>query len=93
MAATEIRPQPRQESFLATGADIAVYGGAAGGGKTWALLLEPLRHIQNKDFGAVVFRRTIPEITNEGALWDEAAKIYPLLSAKANENDKQYTFP
>jgi predicted phage terminase large subunit-like protein len=89
----DIRPQPRQEQFLGTSADIGIYGGAAGGGKTWALLLEPLRHIDNKDFGAVVFRRTIPEITNEGALWDEAAKIYPLLSAKPNENDKQYTFP
>lgn len=89
----EIRPQPRQEEFLSTSADIAIYGGAAGGGKTWSLLLEPLRHISNKDFGAVIFRRTIPEITNEGALWDEAAKIYPLLGGKSNENDKQYTFP
>lgn len=89
----EIRPQPRQETFLASSADIAIYGGAAGGGKTWSLLLEPLRHISNKDFGAVIFRRTIPEITNEGALWDEAEKIYPLFEAVSNENDKQYTFP
>lgn len=78
---------------MSTPADIAIFGGAAGGGKTWSLLLEPLRHIKNKDFGAVVFRRTIPEITNEGALWDEAAKIYPLLDAIPNENEKQYTFP
>ena len=28
----EIRPQPRQEQFLSTPADIAIYGGAAGGG-------------------------------------------------------------
>lgn len=28
----EIRPQPRQETFLSTPADIAIYGGAAGGG-------------------------------------------------------------
>ncbi|NIM76818.1 MAG: terminase, partial [Armatimonadetes bacterium] len=46
----EIRPQRGpQEAFLATPADIAIYGGAAGGGKTWALLLEPLRHIHNSD--------------------------------------------
>lgn len=89
----DIRPQPRQEEFLSTSADVAIYGGAAFGGKTWALLLEPLRHIENKDFGAVIFRRTIPEITNEGALWDEAAKIYPLLGSKSNDNDKQHTFP
>jgi len=63
---TDIRPQPRQETFLSSPADIAIFGGSAGGGKTWALLLEPLRHINNKDFGAVIFRRTIPEITHEG---------------------------
>jgi predicted phage terminase large subunit-like protein len=88
-----IKPQRRQEQFLSTSADIAIYGGAAGGGKSWSLLAEPLRHIGNGEFGAVIFRRTIPEITNEGGMWDEAAKIYPLLDAKSNENDKQYTFP
>lgn len=89
----EIKPQPRQEQFLSTSADIAIYGGAAGGGKSWSLLFEPLRHVSNKDFGAVIFRRTTPEITNEGGMWDEAEKIYPLLDAKPNQNDKQYTFP
>ena len=39
-----IRPQPGpQEQFLSTSADIAIYGGAAGGGKSFGLLLEPLR--------------------------------------------------
>jgi predicted phage terminase large subunit-like protein len=89
----DIKPQPRQETFLSTSADVAVFGGSAFGGKTWALLMEPLRHVQNKDFGAVIFRRTIKEITNEGALWDESAKIYPLLDGKPNENEKQYKFP
>ena len=90
---TDIRPQPRQETFLSSPADIAIFGGSAGGGKTWALLLEPLRHINNKDFGAVIFRRTIPEITHEGALWDEAKKIYPLLNADPNETARQFKFP
>ena len=41
-----IRPQVGpQELFLSTPADIAFYGGAAGGGKTYALLLESLRQI------------------------------------------------
>ncbi len=31
--------------------DIAIYGGAAGGGKTYALLLEPIRHITLRGFG------------------------------------------
>jgi predicted phage terminase large subunit-like protein len=89
----EVKPQPRQEQYLSTPADIAIFGGAAGGGKTWALLLEPLRHASNSEFGAVIFRRTIPEITHEGALWDESKKLYPLLNAKANENEKQFRFP
>ncbi len=90
----EIRPQAGpQEAFLSSSADLVVYGGAAGGGKTWGLLLEPLRHINNSDFGAVIFRRTYPEITGEGGMWDESKKLYPELSAKPNETDLQWTFP
>jgi hypothetical protein len=60
----EVRPQPGpQETFLSSAADIAIYGGAAGGGKSFALLLEPLRHIGNKGFGGVIFRRTTSALT------------------------------
>ncbi len=97
MAATStraIRPNSRpQERFLASPADIAVYGGAAGGGKSWAMLIEPLRHAHNPDFGAVIFRRTSPQVTNEGGLWDEAGKIYPLLGALARVGELEYAFP
>ena len=80
-----IGPQPGpQEQFLSTPADIAIYGGAAGGGKTYALLLEPLRHIGNPGFGAVIFRREAVQITNEGGLFDTSATIYP----KANATPK-----
>lgn len=76
-ARREIRPQAGpQTAFLASGADITIYGGAAGGGKTWGLLLEPLRHLAVKDFAAVVFRRTTVQIRNPGALWDESVKLY-----------------
>jgi hypothetical protein len=88
-----IMPQPKQEKFLSSSADIAIYGGAAGGGKTWSLLIEPLRHINNKKFGAVIFRRTISEITKEGAMWDEAATIYPLFNARPNQAEHFYKFP
>jgi len=78
-----IGPQPGpQEAFLASPADIAIYGGAAGGGKTWALLMEPLRHIENSAFGAVFFRRNTVQIRNEGGLWDESLKLYPALGAE-----------
>lgn len=90
-----IRPQPGpQEAFLSTGADIAIYGGAAGGGKSYALLLEPLRHIQNPNFGAVIFRRESTQITLEGGLWDTAETIYPNLGAKGVTNPNHiWAFP
>jgi len=75
----EIKPQEGpQEDFLATPADIAVYGGSAGAGKSFALLLEPVRHIHISDFNAVIFRRTYPQITNPGGLWDTSNEIYPV---------------
>lgn len=79
----ELRPQPgAQERFLSSPADIAIYGGAAGGGKTFGLLLEPLRHIDNPNFGAVIFRRESTQITNEGGLWDTALAMYPECGAR-----------
>jgi predicted phage terminase large subunit-like protein len=83
MTMREIRPQAGpQEAFLASPADIAIYGGAAGGGKTFALLMEPLRHMANPQFGAVYFRRTMPMITAEGGAWDKGHELYVPLGAR-----------
>ncbi|MGA0540717.1 phage terminase large subunit [Neotabrizicola sp. VNH66] len=93
-AGNTIRPQEGpQTAFLASPADIAIYGGGAGGGKTWALLMEPLRHAGNADFGAVFFRRTTVQIRNEGGLWDESVKLYPLLGAAPKEVTLEWKFP
>ena len=76
----EIKPQEgKQTDFLSTKADIAIYGGAAGGGKTFGLLLECLRHVDNGGFGAVIFRRDSKQIKNEGSLLDSSSEIYPLV--------------
>jgi predicted phage terminase large subunit-like protein len=94
MDATAIRPQAGpQESFLATAADIAIYGGSAGGGKSFGLLLEPLRHISNSKFGGVIFRRQAVEVRKQGGLWDESAGLYTHMSgAKPREQMLDWHF-
>jgi hypothetical protein len=92
--AAVIRPQPGpQEAFLASSADIVIYGGAAGGGKSFGLLLEPLRHSQNPKFGGVIFRRTSPQLTGAGSLWEEAQGLYRPLGARMTQDPLWVTFP
>lgn len=87
------RGHNQTSSKLATKADIAVFGGSAGGGKSYALLLEPLRHYNNPRFGAVVFRRTSVQIRNEGGLWDESYALYHQLGGHPREAFLEWTFP
>ena len=85
--------QGPQSDFLASEADIAIYGGAAGGGKSFGLLLDPLRHHDNGDFGGVIFRKTSVQVRNEGGLWDESMNLYSLFNAKPRESVLNWRFP
>lgn len=90
---TDLRPQPGpQETFLSSSADIVIYGGSAGGGKTWGLLMDQLRDIDVPGFGALILRRTYPEITNLGGLWDESEKVYPHAAGKPTRGDLIWRF-
>ncbi len=70
-----------------------MYGGSAGGGKSWALLYDPLKHIQKPGFNGVIFRRSYPEITNPGGLWDEAGEIYPYADGRGITGMHEYRWP
>jgi phage terminase large subunit-like protein len=82
-----------QRKFAASKADIAIYGGAAGGGKTFALLLEPLYHVAVSGFQAVIFRRTSEQVRTAGGLWDESSQIYPLVGGKGRQHTLDWSWP
>lgn len=86
-----VRPQAGfQETVLACDADIAIVGGAAGCGKTWVELMEPLYHVDVPAFYAVFFRRTTKQIRNPGGLWDEARTLYPLCGGVPFDEPLEY---
>ena len=72
-----IAPQKgAQERFLASRAQICIYGGAAGGGKTCGMLIDALRWKDREGYGAVFFRKNHNQIFSQGGLWDEGMKLY-----------------
>lgn len=90
----KISPQKGyQMTALSSPADILIGGGAAGSGKTFTLLLEPLRHKDVKGFGAVIFRRSYTQIRSEGGLWDASKKLYSCLSdSRPKESSYEWYF-
>lgn len=86
-------PQPRQALFLANDADIALYGGAAGSGKSYAALLDPLRYIGNPGFTGVILRRTYPELRNPGGLVDKSYEVYSPAGGVLKESTLDWHFP
>ena len=89
-----IAPQPGpQTKAMSSPADVIVMGGSAGGGKSRWLIMEAARYFKTRDYGAVIFRKTFPEITNQGGLWDESGQVYPHLGAVPRESDLDWRWP
>lgn len=72
--------------------DEALYGGAAGGGKSDALVIEALRQVHIPHYKALILRKTYPQLTE---LIDKTRNYYPRLfpSAKYNDSRHVWTFP
>lgn len=78
-----IKPQPGfQTKVLASSADVLIMGGSAGCGKTFCLLMEPLRYVdQFKGFAGIILRREYVQISFPGGLWDKSVELYNQLQS------------
>lgn len=74
-------------------ADIIFYGGAKGGGKSYWLALEAAKWYDLPGHNTTIFRRTYPELTGDGSLWEETTKLYPLLGGTATASKLRWRFP
>jgi predicted phage terminase large subunit-like protein len=86
-------PTPKQAEFLLTEAKESMYGGAAGGGKSDALLMAALQYVQVPGYSAILFRRTYVDLALPGALMDRAHEWLGGTDAKWSELKKTWTFP
>jgi len=87
------QPNPGpQTDFLSAIEQEVLYGGAAGGGKSFAMLADPLRYAANPNHRAILFRHTNDELRE--LIWN-AKEMYPKAYPKAkwSEQKSTWTFP
>lgn len=80
------RPQPRQAAFMRRSEDEALYGGAAGGVKSDALVIEALRQVDVPNYRALILRKTFPQLRE---LIDKTMQYYKPVFPKARYNASQ----
>lgn len=86
-------PTDRQLAFLETGTFEALYGGAAGGGKSDALLMDHARFFDVPGYAGLLLRRTYTDLSLPGALMDRARAWWAGTGASWNDREKRWTFP
>lgn len=85
-------PTPRQAEFLSASEKVVFYGGAAGGGKSYALVMDAIRYAHRPAMRALILRRRNSELKE---LISVTKQIYPKAfpGAKFNETNTIWTFP
>lgn len=86
-------PHPAQLAFLSLTCKEALFGGAAGPGKTDALLMAALQYVHVPGYSAILFRRTFPELSAAGGLIPRSHEWLRWTDAVYNVGRKQWTFP
>jgi hypothetical protein len=81
-----------QTAFLATTSREALYGGAAGGGKTDAIMVLPFYRCHNPKHRSIIFRRTRKQLQE---LIDRQQQLYPVVvpGAKWNNDESRWYWP
>ena len=87
------KPTPKQYLFLLLDALDAFYGGAAGGGKSDALLMAALQYVDIPGYNAIIMRNTYANLSKPEGLLDRAAEWLAGGVVKWEGDDKRWRFP
>ena len=86
-------PHPKQQVFLTLSCREAMYGGAAGGGKSDAVLMSALQYVDVPGYSALILRRTWPDLNAPGAILDRARTWLKPTDAVEKDGGRMWIFP